>query len=61
VRIEIPENIQAIKEKDLEEAAAWRASTRRAFEHYLGLGYRIEAFYRDDRDNSRCFYGLEKD
>lgn len=62
VRIEIPENVQAVKEKDMDEAAAWRASTRRAFEHYLGRGYRVEAFYRDHRDNdSRCFYGLEKD
>jgi predicted GNAT superfamily acetyltransferase len=59
VRIEIPENVQALKEQDLDEAAAWRASTRCAFEHYLALGYRIEAFYRDD--SGHCFYGLEKD
>lgn len=59
VRIEIPENIQSVKEKDMDAAAAWRASTRRAFEHYLGRGYRVEAFYRDD--DGRCFYGLEKD
>lgn len=59
VRVEIPENIQAVKEKDMDEAAAWRASTRRAFEHYLAQGYRIEAFYRDE--DGRCFYGLEKD
>ena len=59
VRIEIPENVQAVKEKDMDEAAAWRASTRRAFEHYLERGYRVEAFYRDE--DGRCFYGLEKD
>lgn len=58
VRIEIPENIQAVKEEDLEAAAAWRTSTRRAFEHYLGQGYQVEAFYRDG--NRKCFYGLEK-
>jgi len=60
VRVEIPENIQAVKEKDLDEAAAWRLSTRRAFEHYLGRGYRVETFYRDAAEK-RCFYGLEKD
>lgn len=58
VRIEIPENIQAVKEQDMDAAAAWRASTRRAFEHYLGRGYRVETFYRDA--DGRCFYGLEK-
>ena len=59
VRVEIPENVQAVKEKDMDAAAAWRASTRRAFEHYLAKGYRIEAFYRDD--DGHCFYGLQKD
>ena len=59
VRVEIPENVQAVKEKDMDAAAAWRASTRRAFEHYLGRGWRVEAFYRDD--GGLCFYGLEKD
>lgn len=58
VRIEIPENIQAVKEEDLDAAAGWRAGTRRAFEHYLGAGYRVEAFYRNSEG---CFYGLEKD
>ena len=59
VRVEVPENIQGVKEQDPDAAAAWRPSTRRAFEHYLAQGYRIEAFYRDD--SGRCFYGLEKD
>jgi len=60
VRVEIPENVQAVKEKDMETAAAWRASTRRAFESYLGRGYRVEVFYRDPVEG-RCFYGLEGD
>ncbi|HKI00359.1 MAG TPA: hypothetical protein VKK31_00120 [Thermoanaerobaculia bacterium] len=57
VRIEIPENVQAVKEENPDAAAAWRASTRRAFESYLGRGYRVEVFFRDA---GRCFYGLEK-
>jgi predicted GNAT superfamily acetyltransferase len=41
-----------------DEASAWRLSTRRAFEHYLGRGYRVDVFYRDPGEG-RCFYGLE--
>lgn len=58
VRIEIPESIQDVKADQPDEALAWRMSTRRAFEHYLGRGYRVDAFYRDPREG-RCFYGLE--
>lgn len=57
VTIEIPENIQELKSRDLERAYGWRLSTRRAFQTYLGRGYRVEAFWRDPADN-RCFYGL---
>lgn len=60
VRIEVPENIQALKAETLEKAMAWRDSTRRAFEHYLGQGYRVEVFHRDPGEG-RCCYGLEKD
>ena len=54
VRVEIPENIQAVK---VEQGSAWRSSTRRAFETYLGRGYKIEVFSRDE---GRCYYGLER-
>jgi predicted GNAT superfamily acetyltransferase len=60
VRIEIPESIQGLKAERPDAGGAWRQSTRRAFERYLGRGYRIETFYRDAADR-RCFYGLEKD
>ncbi|HYN22040.1 MAG TPA: hypothetical protein VE078_13855 [Thermoanaerobaculia bacterium] len=59
VRVEIPANIQAVKSQDLELARAYRASTRRAFEHYLAEGYRVEAFYRDP-DNLRGTYGATR-
>ena len=55
--IEIPENVQAVKAERPEMALAWRTSTRRAFQTYLGRGYKVEAFFRDA---GRCFYGLEK-
>jgi len=57
VRVEIPENVQAVKVEEPETAMAWRTSTRRAFETYLARGYKVEVFYRDA---GRCFYGLER-
>lgn len=58
VRIEVPANIQELKESDVAEAATWRSSTRWAFESCLARGYRVEAFYRD-APTGRCFYCLE--
>ena len=60
VRIEVPESIQDLKGERPESGVAWRQSTRRAFEHYLGQRYRVEAFYRDAGER-RCWYGLEKE
>jgi predicted GNAT superfamily acetyltransferase len=60
VRIEVPESIQDLKAERPDLGVAWRESTRRAFQHYLGLGYRVEAFYRDAGERS-CWYGLEKE
>lgn len=57
VRVEIPANVQALKTADLDLARAYRASTRKAFEHYLGGGWRIEDFYRE---GERCFYGVSR-
>jgi predicted GNAT superfamily acetyltransferase len=57
VRVEIPPDIHAVQAASLEQAAAWRADTRRAFEHFLARGYAVTGFYRD-RDSGRCFYVL---
>jgi predicted GNAT superfamily acetyltransferase len=59
VRVEVPASIQDVKAERPDEAAAWRAVTRRAFEHYLAAGYRVTAFHRD-AETGRCFYGLEQ-
>ncbi|MGH9361138.1 MAG: hypothetical protein ACRD2T_04420, partial [Thermoanaerobaculia bacterium] len=58
VRIEIPRSIQELKHAHPEDAPRWRQSTRRAFQHYLGRGYRVTAFSSDPA-TGRCFYGLE--
>ena len=58
VRVEVPADVQSLKSADLDRALAYRASTRRAFEHYLAGGWRIEDFYRD---GERCFYGVSRE
>src|SRR6185436_4822509 len=58
VRVEIPASIQEVKTEDPDLARAYRASTRRAFEHYLGQGWKIEDYYRDPGDPGRCYYGV---
>jgi len=55
VRVEIPADVQKLKDASLERAQAYRASTRRALLHYLGRGYRVEAFFTT---GERSFYGL---
>ncbi|MBI4421360.1 MAG: GNAT family N-acetyltransferase [Gemmatimonadetes bacterium] len=57
VRIEVPPDIQAVKQAAPETAWQWRAVTRRAFLHYLGKGYEVEGIYRDA---GRSFYVLTK-
>jgi predicted GNAT superfamily acetyltransferase len=59
VRIEIPADIQVVKEGSLDLARRWRRSTREAFEHYLERGYVVEAFHRDPMTR-RCCYLLRK-
>jgi predicted GNAT superfamily acetyltransferase len=58
VLVEVPPDVQSLKINQPKVALAWRASTRRAFAHYLGSGYRITAFERSP-DRSRCYYVLQ--
>jgi len=57
VRVEIPVNIQKLKEERPELAWQWRLATRRAFQWYLGRGYSVDGFINDP-NTSRCFYFL---
>jgi predicted GNAT superfamily acetyltransferase len=59
VRIEIPDDIQATRNESIETARLWRSTTRKAFIHYLGLGYTVPAFLRDSQ-TGRCHYYLVK-
>ncbi|GAB4108913.1 MAG: GNAT family N-acetyltransferase [Acidobacteriota bacterium] len=40
----IPSQVQELKRSDLGLARAWRQATRRAFQAYLGRGYRVGGF-----------------
>jgi predicted GNAT superfamily acetyltransferase len=55
VRIEIPRSIQDLKAVDLDRAVAFRASTRRALQHYLAAGYRVDTLLAA---GERRFYGV---
>lgn len=58
VRVEVPRSIQVLKQERPEDAPRWRETSRRAFQHYLGRGYRVTIFFADAA-SGRCFYGLE--
>lgn len=44
VAVEVPRDYAAVLTGDLAAARAWRASARRAFQHYLAAGYAVSAF-----------------
>jgi predicted GNAT superfamily acetyltransferase len=57
VRIEIPSDIHALRDRDPQAALAWRKKTRRAYQYYLKRRYRVVGFYREG-PSRRCFYLL---
>ncbi len=57
VKVEVPWDLQSLKRTSIDTARAWRATTRRAFLHYLEREYQVTGFRRD-RDAGRCFYIL---
>ena len=46
IRIDIPSDVDALMAGDLQLAQAWRAATRAALTHYMGLGYEVQEFIR---------------
>lgn len=46
VSVAIPADISTLMAQDLELAQAWRAATREALAHYMGLGYEVREFMR---------------
>lgn len=59
--IEIPHNINALKERDPQLGRAWREATRAAFLEALGAGFEVVEFLRLKGEGSpRWFYLLER-
>jgi hypothetical protein len=52
IRIRIPRSIQVVKTGRAEEALAWRAATRSAFEWYFAAGYEAVELLREDPEHS---------
>jgi predicted GNAT superfamily acetyltransferase len=54
VGVRIPRDITALAARDITEARRWRFATRRAFAHYLPLGYHIRGFVADAEGGTYC-------
>jgi predicted GNAT superfamily acetyltransferase len=59
IRVEIPSDIQNMKNKSPNAGSGWRLNTRRVFKHYLSRRYEVDAVYRE-REVDRCYYILKK-
>ncbi|MFN2399380.1 MAG: hypothetical protein ABR543_12170 [Gemmatimonadaceae bacterium] len=57
VRLEIPNDIMTVIDRDARVARRWRDTTRRAFLWYLARGYRVARF-QCDPVTGRAFYRL---
>ena len=53
VLIEIPGKLNKLASDDLELTLQWREASRAAFTSAIDTGYRVEEFYRKDRDNEQ--------
>ncbi|HZE71049.1 MAG TPA: hypothetical protein VE135_16185, partial [Pyrinomonadaceae bacterium] len=51
--IEIPGKVNKLTRDDFELALRWREASRFAFTNAIDLGYRVEEFYRTDRDGEQ--------
>lgn len=60
VLVEVPTNIQAVKQADMAVARQWRAHTRALFEHYFAGNYIVTDFARrsDEAGRERSYYVL---
>ncbi len=59
VRVAVPPDIETIKATSPDDARLWQLATRRAFQWYLGEGYRVVGFHPGD-DQNRPFYLLAR-
>lgn len=55
LRVEIPKEIHALRDRDPRQAHAWRITTRRVFLYYMRRGWRVRIFERNARDGRRFY------
>lgn len=61
VLIEIPDDINQLKQRDPQAARAWREATRQAFLDALARGFVVDHFVRlKEAERARCFYRLRR-
>jgi predicted GNAT superfamily acetyltransferase len=61
ILLAIPEDIQALKARNLQAARDWRRKSREAFIHYFRRGYAATGFLSDGKaEKRRNFYILEQ-
>lgn len=60
ILVEIPADIQTVKQHDIDLARAWRAHTGDVFQHYFDGHYIATDFTRreDEEGHTRCYYVL---
>jgi len=60
--VEIPDDTDAMRERDLRLAKRWRMETRRIFQHYFDRGYEVEDFVTvPEGEEGTCFYVLSRE
>jgi predicted GNAT superfamily acetyltransferase len=60
--VEIPSDINHIKEKDMDAAQEWRDVARQIFETYFSAGYSVYNVTSETRNKERrTYYLLRKD
>jgi len=59
--VEIPADIQAIRQKDREMGVAWRRHTREIFESVFSAGYRVVDFIYNRGETPQSYYLLRND
>jgi predicted GNAT superfamily acetyltransferase len=61
LRVEIPAHTDRIRRRSMALARRWRSETRKIFERYFSLGYRVAEFVPPSSATAgRCYYILER-
>lgn len=59
IGVRVPHDISALAARDIAQARRWRFATRRAFAHYLPLGYHVRGFVANAEGGTYCLVRRE--